>query len=869
VWFSLAMPAGAQVSVNGAQTYQVINGFGANLNHRSWNGNELKPVLNTMIGQGGMTIFRVAFDNTDWLPTNNFSQSYLNSIYGSARFEKLWDLIAYLNQQGITNGIMLNFEGPGPAWMGGATLTSGDEPQWAAMIASLVTYARNTRHLQFNLVGPDNEPDNASTLTGVGANASQYTTMLSDLAQDLNSNGLSDIRLVGPDLATTSTSWMSSMMGNSLVMSNLAHFGLHSYQGDGGNSGGVSSAIGTNTFWMTEFNTQCTTCYSGIYNSNTYNWSFCSTTAQNLLAHLANGASAGLAWEGYDSYYELLPLAGLQSSTYQAAGWSFFGLFGVDNTNAVPKTYTARKNFYTMSQISAFVPPGAVRIGVNGGGSPTSSFMVLAFYHAASGRVTLTGFNTGSQMSVPITLANLPAVASFDLYHTDANTNLSHDATYAVSGGAFTATIPASCIFTLTGFDPAKIAVSVQMTSPTNGSGYNAPAAIPLRATATTTTGSISNVTYYCGTNRLGASSNPPYGFTWSGVPPGVYVVTAVATNSAGNTNMSAGVTVSVAGPAAQIMVVPTNVALLPQSRQQFTASVQDALGIPLTPQPAVEWLVGGSGTINGSGLFMAGSNVGDQFSVAAVDNEVIGIEVGNIVSGINVATNGIGYVWYNLPSSTANSQQYETPGINDGDLVDGNSLLPGTYDGTSDNPGAYEAAGVVWASPQTISNVVYINGPVSGGNGCFDAGFQLQFTTDGSTWAAAGPQWSLSPAYSYNSPAAAGVSYVFSGGLDTVMGVRCVGQLNTGRNTSTVASAAEVQAYLGAAPMLQASATTTGVMVSWNSYVTNCVLQTTTNQFPPFTWTTVTNARQYSGSAVSVLANAPAEVGYFRLMFP
>src|SRR5277367_6608781 len=135
---TFSRPARAQYTVNGAQTNQVIDGFGVNINHRSWNGDELKPMLDTMISQGGFTIFRVIFDNTDWVATNNASQDYYNSVYGSARFEKLWDLVAYLNQKGITNGIMFNFQGPGPSWMSGQSLIPGYEPQWAQMIASLL-----------------------------------------------------------------------------------------------------------------------------------------------------------------------------------------------------------------------------------------------------------------------------------------------------------------------------------------------------------------------------------------------------------------------------------------------------------------------------------------------------------------------------------------------------------------------------------------------------------------------------------------------------------------------------------------------------------------------------------------------------------
>src|SRR5271166_6271134 len=122
VLMSLSPPAKGLLTVDGAQTYQVIDGFGANINHRSWNNDELQPVLHTMITEGGFSIFRVVFDNTDWVVTNNASQAYYNSVYGSARFEKLWDLVGYLNQNGISNGVMFNFQGPGAQWMGGSSL---------------------------------------------------------------------------------------------------------------------------------------------------------------------------------------------------------------------------------------------------------------------------------------------------------------------------------------------------------------------------------------------------------------------------------------------------------------------------------------------------------------------------------------------------------------------------------------------------------------------------------------------------------------------------------------------------------------------------------------------------------------------------
>ena len=140
----------------------------------------------------------------------------------------MWGLVAYLNQKGISNGVMFNFQGNGPAWLGSPALNTGMEPEWAQMVASLLIYARQTNQLQFGLVGPDNEMD--QTVQGVNMTASQYVTALHDLSQLLDTNGLSDLGFVGPDLAGGGTTYMPQMMADPVVMSKVAHFGVHSYQ---------------------------------------------------------------------------------------------------------------------------------------------------------------------------------------------------------------------------------------------------------------------------------------------------------------------------------------------------------------------------------------------------------------------------------------------------------------------------------------------------------------------------------------------------------------------------------------------------------------------------------------------------------------
>jgi O-glycosyl hydrolase len=309
------------------------------------------------------------------------------------------------------------------------------------MIASALVYARYTNHLQFTLVEPNNEPDIAGS--GIETTETQYPVTLDDLSQQLNANGMGDVRFIGPDLGNTSTAWLSTMMNDPTVMAKLAGFGIHGYQSESPGSAGVSSFLQQSAFpnipfWMTEYNVWCQVCQTGGQGTN--NWEYFLGTAEYLLENLANGASGGMVWEGYDSIY--------RNNNNDGLHWSFWGLFAVNDTNAVPKTYTARKNFYTLSQITAFVRPGAQQIDVSGLATPLT---LLAFYNTNNGQFTLAGANTNSSASnLSCALTSLPAIPSLDFFYTSNTTNFCYAAQVPVTNGDFSVSVPASCVFTLT-----------------------------------------------------------------------------------------------------------------------------------------------------------------------------------------------------------------------------------------------------------------------------------------------------------------------------------------------------------------------------------------------------------------------------------
>ena len=435
----------ATITIDGLVTNQIIEGFGANINSWGWTNQELKPGIDGLIDGAGMTLFRVVVEN-GWEATNDnddpnvMNWDYYNALYSSPDFEKVWGIIGYLNQRGITNGVVLNFQGPGPDWMGGYNLLDGYEDEWAEMIVSLLIYARNTRHLQFNLVAPNNEPDLGSEGIHIPT-AAQYVTTLHRLAQMLDTNGLSELRLVGPDLSASGTNWLPEIISDPVVMAKLAHFGLHSYADNGGGAWGVSdfiqqSSYPDKTFWMTEFNVWCDVCEWG--NQRTNSWDYFLGTASYLLNYLDYGASAGLVWEACDSFYP------------HHYAWSFWGLYAVDDTNAAPLTYTPQKNFYTLAQITKFVRPGARMIGTSNDGGDVN---LRSFYHDGLGQLTLVGINPESETrEVNVSLQSLPPIDKLNLYYTSSSTDLCYSATVAITNANFAVTVPADCIFTLTGF---------------------------------------------------------------------------------------------------------------------------------------------------------------------------------------------------------------------------------------------------------------------------------------------------------------------------------------------------------------------------------------------------------------------------------
>lgn len=89
---------------------------------------------------------------------------------------------------------------------------------------------------------------------------------------------------------------------------------------------------------------------------------------------------------------------------------------------------------------------------------------------------------------------------------------------------------------------------TIQITNPTPGASFQAPATIVLEADAQDSDGSVASVSYFAGATLIGTATVTPYSLTWSDVPAGNYSLTARATDNRGLAATSTPVTLTVTG---------------------------------------------------------------------------------------------------------------------------------------------------------------------------------------------------------------------------------------------------------------------------------------------------------------------------------
>lgn len=449
------------IRLDGSRRFQRIDGFGVNANTRSWNRTKLQPALDLLLDSMHATIWRVIVETVEnWETVNDnndpfsFNWDYYNKLYETPKFQKAWDMIQYLNRRGITDKVMINFMGFAPKWMGIKVINPEYEDEYVEMIVSFFHYALKTRHVQFGLIAPTNESDHHNYAEGPHLSGKQHARIIRKLIDRMEALGImGNIRIVAPDNASTEKSikdFVPALMEDPMIMSKLAHFGFHSY---GGHYPGLEnffqkSGYPAASLWITEWNAWCKGCDDGILGE--YNYDFAAKCVSYLLDLIQHGASAGIAWEAYDSYYE----------HHAPSPFSYWGMLAYEPK---AKTYSPRKNFYAIQQVSKFVPPGAQRIFNS---DPGDSLALVSFYDSLSRKLTIVGVNQRNcPLNLTISLNGLSPLNQLEMYYTSTTANVRRGDNIPVTGKSFSATIPANSVFTLTG-NMAETAISSAINRP-------------------------------------------------------------------------------------------------------------------------------------------------------------------------------------------------------------------------------------------------------------------------------------------------------------------------------------------------------------------------------------------------------------------
>jgi len=162
---------------------------------------------------------------------------------------------------------------------------------------------------------------------------------------------------------------------------------------------------------------------------------------------------------------------------------------------------------------------------------------------------------------------------------------------------------------------------TVSLTAPSPTGTYNAPATVPLAATAADADGTVAKVEFYAGDTLLATDTTAPYEGSWGNVPAGTYAISAKAYDNKGASATSSPVTVKVLSGPSIVATPPTG-----QVKQGGTTTFGLTLAsAPTAPVTVTLARTGGSTDLTATPASLtftpANWNVAQNVTVTSADN--------------------------------------------------------------------------------------------------------------------------------------------------------------------------------------------------------------------------------------------------------
>jgi len=450
-------------------------------------------------------------------------------------FADAWSAPAFMK----TNGSQDN--GGQVCGVAGASCSSGD---WRQPFANyLIQYAKDyaAAGVPLTFIGPANEPDFSASYDSMTMSAAQMASLLDVVGPAVKGSGLStQVECCEATGWPNTGSYASAVEADSTALADTALFTGHGY------SGGPTTPIAgwTKPAWETEWFGNDSSSWDAAWDDGTADSGL--TWAQHIYQGLT-GANLGafLFWQGADPNNGNGGLVFLQSNGTAAASgrlWAF-------------------------ANYSRYIHPGAVRIGA----TSSNSGVDISAYKNTDGTVAVVALNTNSSSdTINYSTSGIGGTGgTVTPWLTNGSSNVAAQSAISLSGGAFSATIPARSLVTYV-IKPTTGNTIIIM-NPGNVTGkVGVPLTIPLTITDSDPTATLTLSATGLPAGFALSSATPP---SLSGTPTiaGAFTVTLKATDTTGASASitftitilpANGNTVTVTNPGAQSSTVGTAVSV-------------------------------------------------------------------------------------------------------------------------------------------------------------------------------------------------------------------------------------------------------------------------------------------------------------------
>jgi O-glycosyl hydrolase len=541
-------------TINGASTFQTISGFGASeafgeadtvmdassavqqqaldLLYSPTSGAGLTILRNEISADAGITIEPTAPASPTATPTysalgNDQGQEWfaqqIKADFGVTNvFADAWSPPAFMktNDSAINGGTLCGVPS--------ATCSSGD---WRQAYANyLVQYAKDyaADGIPLTYIGPENEANIGPAYDSMLLTPAQTANFLDVLGPTVAASGLTtQVECCATEGWDTAQQYAAAIEADPVANADTPLFTSHGYT-----EAPASALAGwSKPAWETEWSTFET--WDPAWDDGTDASGL--TWAQHIYTGLtAANLSAFLYWWG---------------STTPSENGDNEGLIQINGS-----TVSSSGRLWAFANYSDFVRPGAVRIAA----TSSNSAVDLTAFKNTNGSVAIVALNTATTAD-PITysLSGTGSGTTVTPYLTNASSDTAAQAAIPVSGGAFTATIPARSLVTyVLPAGSTTTGNTVTVTNPGNQAGTTGTAASVQIHGSDSAAGQT--LSYSAAGLPAGLSISSSTGLI-SGTPTaaGASTVTVTATDSTGASG-SATFTWTIAGPAGACTVAYT-----------------------------------------------------------------------------------------------------------------------------------------------------------------------------------------------------------------------------------------------------------------------------------------------------------------------